>query len=549
MPDQASLAALRAWYDGLPSRECVDRYLADSKVSGQSSRGILSRIRRQLAAFALARGRPDLASAFQHPEGERRQHAKAVAKIISVLPSIPPQEPLIGDEIDRWLPARAVSALKAQGITTLAALTLRVPRRRRWWVSVPGLGAESARRVEQFFAEHPALTERARSLVVTEHSSSIVPWELLVVPHEVDGSHGLLRAPKASCVLHARDDREAIEAWIGMQRSEATRRAYRKEAERLVLWAIIERGRAFSSLKLEDAVAYRAFLANPSPPSRWVGPARPRTERDWRPFTGPLSPRSIAYSLMVLSSLFNWLMKQQYLLGNPFSGMKALGSSGAQVIDVSHALTDGEWSLVTLVAEGLEWSYGWEPSAAQRLRFVLEFSYSTGLRPQELVSATLGDVQFDSDGEPWLHVVGKGSKAAKVALPAMARSALDRYLVHRGLPVTQSHWDPATRLVGQLSGETSQGITTARLRAVIKRFFKLVAEVIQEQNPAAAAKLRLASPHWMRHTHATHALARGVDITTVRDNLRHASISTTSIYLHSEDTKRKRQIGDAFKPR
>jgi hypothetical protein len=43
-------------------------------------------------------------------------------------------------------------------------------------------------------------------------------------------------------------------------------------------------------------------------------------------------------------------------------------------------------------------------------------------------------------------------------------------------------------------------------------------------------KLRPASPHWMRHTHATHALAHGAELTIVRDNLRHASISTASIY-------------------
>ena len=33
----------------------------------------------------------------------------------------------------------------------------------------------------------------------------------------------------------------------------------------------------------------------------------------------------------------------------------------------------------------------------------------------------------------------------------------------------------------------------------------------------------------MRHTHATHALDSGAELTTVRDNLRHSSISTTSI--------------------
>ena len=56
----------------------------------------------------------------------------------------------------------------------------------------------------------------------------------------------------------------------------------------------------------------------------------------------------------------------------------------------------------------------------------------------------------------------------------------------------------------------------------------------------------LATPHWMRHAHATHALQRGAELTTVRDNLRHASLSTTSMYLHSDDFRRAKQIGGAF---
>jgi site-specific recombinase XerD len=53
----------------------------------------------------------------------------------------------------------------------------------------------------------------------------------------------------------------------------------------------------------------------------------------------------------------------------------------------------------------------------------------------------------------------------------------------------------------------------------------------------------------MRHTHATHALGNGAELTTVRDNLRHASVSTTSIYLHGDDVKRARQIAGAFAKR
>ncbi|MBB5421684.1 hypothetical protein HDG42_007769 [Paraburkholderia sp. JPY171] len=84
-------------------------------------------------------------------------------------------------------------------------------------------------------------------------------------------------------------------------------------------------------------------------------------------------------------------------------------------------------------------------------------------------------------------------------------------------------------LLGQL--DESGGITTPRQREVLRRFFHTAADVIQVDHPALAGKLQRATPHWLRHTHATHALARGATLTTVRDNLRHASITTTSIYL------------------
>ncbi len=53
----------------------------------------------------------------------------------------------------------------------------------------------------------------------------------------------------------------------------------------------------------------------------------------------------------------------------------------------------------------------------------------------------------------------------------------------------------------------------------------------------------------MRHTHASHALARGAELIMVRDNLRHSSISTTSTYLHSDEVQRARQFDQAFAAR
>ena len=46
-----------------------------------------------------------------------------------------------------------------------------------------------------------------------------------------------------------------MQTWLALHESPATQRTYRKEAERLILWAIVERGRALSSLTTEDAIA------------------------------------------------------------------------------------------------------------------------------------------------------------------------------------------------------------------------------------------------------------------------------------------------------
>jgi site-specific recombinase XerD len=252
--------------------------------------------------------------------------------------------------------------------------------------------------------------------------------------------------------------------------------------------------------------------------------------------------------LNVLSALFRWLVEQRYVLANPLAGVKVKSHAPRAGLDVSRCFSEGEWLLIRTVADGLEWSYGWSALAAQRLRLLLDFGYATGLRASELVGATLADIRRDEHGDHWLHVLGKGGKRGKVALPPLARTALDKYLVERGLPVTPARWNPATPLVASLE-EEGAGIESTRLWRVLRRFFVLVADAIQDERPGTAEKLRRASPHWMRHTHASHALARGAELIMVRDNLRHSSISTTSTYLHSDEVQRARQFDQAFSAR
>ncbi|WP_458232260.1 phage integrase family protein [Roseateles sp. P5_E8] len=549
LPSPDALAALRAWSSGLSAREAVHRYLLNSKADGQSSRALLSATRSQLVEAAVHRRRPDLVVIFEATERGSSARSDLPLNLMEAMDDLmasPVLPPRLIDDVEMWFSARTSAALHALKIRTLGELTVRVPRRRMWWVDIDGLGARGAGKVTAFFAEHPELTEHARALLGPEARSEIEPWERVRLPAELDGSTGRFRAPASTCALNAKNDYEAVSAWLERHESAATQRAYRKEAERLLLWAIVERGKPMSSLAAEDATAYRAFLRRPTPHMRWVGPSKSRSSPDWRPFTGGLASKSVAYALTVLNSLFRWLTEQRYVTTNPFAGLKVQGGAHDGPLDPARSFTEGEWTLVRVIADGLEWSYGWDKAAAIRLRFVLDFSYATGLRNSEFVQAKLKQIFTGDDGSYWLELVGKGSKRGRVALPPMAMSALDCYLLARGVPTTPSKWRPDTPVVGRVAADELGAISSTRLWAVCRRFFGLAASVVDETNPGLAAKLRKASPHWMRHTHASHALHRGAELTTVRDNLRHASIATTSTYLHGDDEKRTKQLREAF---
>nr|WP_321813187.1 MULTISPECIES: phage integrase family protein [unclassified Paraburkholderia] len=541
LPSLAALAALRAWHEGLTARAAVTRYLAHARDDGQSSRGILARIRRQLVTCARARQRDELVPCFTHPAAERVRHAAAVVQALDVLRATPVPAPQPADPVGHWLTPRTARALAAAGVGTLGELILFTPRRRRWWWTVPGLGATCAQAVTAFLDGHPGLTGRAARLVARtrEAHGLLSPWSLAALPAALDGSHGRFRAPRETCGLAATRDVEAIDAWLALHDSPHTVRAYRREAERLLLWALVERRAPLPSLTTEDAIAYRAFLRRPVPAARWTGPSCLRAAPAWRPFTRGLSVRSAAYALAVLRALFAWLVGQHYVVLNPFAGVTVRGGAPRTPFDAARSLTGREWTAVRAVADRLE-RRGWSAPAAARLRFVLDFGYATSLRAQELVAARLADIGTDARGTWWLDVTGKGAKPGRVALPPLAREALRSSMKARGLPVRRARWQPVTPLVGALDagleggrhgvggtpGET--GIGAVRLRQVLEEFFEEAAERVEARNPALAAKLRHASPHWLRHTHTTHALAAGVELVAVRDNLRHASIATTS---------------------
>jgi integrase len=76
---------------------------------------------------------------------------------------------------------------------------------------------------------------------------------------------------------------------------------------------------------------------------------------------------------------------------------------------------------------------------------------------------------------------------------------------------------------------------------LLKEIFAMAAERLRSPGPdweIRATVLASASAHWLRHTAGSHMTDQQVDLRFVRDNFGHASIATTSAYLHTEDDAR-----------
>ncbi|AJK46424.1 phage integrase family protein [Burkholderia plantarii] len=147
-------------------------------------------------------------------------------------------------------------------------------RRQRWYTAVPRLGATGARRITDFIDQHAgtlgylsrlALVPRrqlapgdAALQPIARVGADVVPLEALRVPAALDGSAGLNCAPVRAHQAEMNTDLQAVSAWIAIRgaRSVQTQRAYRREAERLLLWAIVAKGKPLSSLNTLDVAEY-----------------------------------------------------------------------------------------------------------------------------------------------------------------------------------------------------------------------------------------------------------------------------------------------------
>lgn len=101
----------------------------------------------------------------------------------------------------------------------------------------------------------------------------------------------------------------------------------------------------------------------------------------------------------------------------------------------------------------------------------------------------------------------------------------------------------SSRIRGPAALNPQAGISVATLYRQLRGFFQACSRTMRAAgDDRGASRLVLASTHWMRHTHATHALASGVKIEVAQQNLGHASLATTTPYVTTEKAGRIRAM-------
>lgn len=156
-----------------------------------------------------------------------------------------------------------------------------------------------------------------------------------------------------------------------------------------------------------------------------------------------------------------------------------------------------------------------EPWVLARDAAVLSLLYGAGLRISEALSLTRDQVPAPDSGDA-ITVTGKGNKSRMVPLLPQITQAIADYISI--CPFDLPAGEPVFR--GEKGGPLSPRIV----------------QLAMERMRGALGLPDSATPHALRHSFATHLLARGGDLRSIQELLGHASLATTQIYTQVDST-------------
>lgn len=206
-----------------------------------------------------------------------------------------------------------------------------------------------------------------------------------------------------------------------------------------------------------------------------------------------ISNRTLDGKRLVINTFMDWCWKEGYIPNNPCASIKPIKFEEKP----REPLSNMELEIVRDACENY------------RDKAMIELFYSTGCRLSEMVNLKISDIDFTSKE---VHLFGKGSKHRTSYLNAKAEYMLKKYFeLERP---KESISDSVFVIFRKPYNEMHKESIYARIKAIQKR----------------SGIERSLFPHLLRHTMATDALNRGMNVAEVKEILGHEKLDTTMIY-------------------
>jgi site-specific recombinase XerD len=206
-----------------------------------------------------------------------------------------------------------------------------------------------------------------------------------------------------------------------------------------------------------------------------------------------ISNRTLDGKRLVINTFMDWCWKEGYIPNNPCASIKPIKFEEKP----REPLSNMELEIVRDACENY------------RDKAMIELFYSTGCRLSEMVNLKISDIDFTSKE---VHLFGKGSKHRTSYLNAKAEYMLKKYFeLERS---KESISDSVFVIFRKPYNEMHKESIYARIKAIQKR----------------SGIERSLFPHLLRHTMATDALNRGMNVAEVKEILGHEKLDTTMIY-------------------
>jgi integrase/recombinase XerD len=274
---------------------------------------------------------------------------------------------------------------------------------------------------------------------------------------------------------------EGFLALLAAQRSPRTVDAYRRDLTRLSAYV----GKGLAAVSVEELERYTAQMR-----------------------ADGLSTATIARRTAAARSFY----RHQQLLGARTDNPAAAVALPRRPKPLPKTLSPGEAERLIDAARGTQ-------PRSFRDQALVELLYGAGLRVSEAVGLDRAGVDLD---DRLVRVVGKGEKERVVPIGRHATEALRRYL-SRGRPYLDRRHRQELFLNARGGPLTRSGV------------FRILRGLAGK----AGLDPQRVHPHLLRHSFATHLLEGGADLRSVQEMLGHADLSTTELYTHVSDRRRR----------